>query len=701
MAFQDLGVSEFTIASGDRDELENEVQIMGEQRQLEQGVQNSCGDKATYGELQAPDSAKGTSFQTLPRLQSASNYTQSINAFTTHQEHTDSNSYRDFIGIIQPINAKKARRTFDFNISTLPRDILYTTYELNTHLDILKAQYKEVNDFSDLSTFRWDLVDPLDSTEILLAEQALSGRQKRPSGFGSGSVKRPCPKPTSPFKHRSVSHGSDDIEDPMLKQQNSPLNELSRGFTVVMPPQISESTTIMRDPTRPPNYGPFLMRKSAPGGTIQRKPKTFSDPPSQNHGIQTAPNPQQNHSHPGYIPSQPLMQPMGSQQFSHSHPVYQSDYSGLSSTGHGHHGQSTWYNNNNPSHGGLSSNAFKPHASVPLGSTYKPVAATPGFQIVLHSPAKAHEPSRPFQFGGGGVGSFPVSERSSVAGAARRGRPPGSSRGDTPSKKHSTSPKKRGRPFRILGESSPANPEVPKKRGRPFKSAEVEARAPRISSSLEPGARKRGRPAKNNHELVFLPPPVPIFHPFLCEWEDCPAELHNLETLQNHIIKVHTKKLEANKVLCLWAKCRKLLEDDAQKSNEVNTSRLRFETKQELRDHLIKAHLIPFSWHMGEGPKATSLGMFSRSRNRKHLSNSISTDVTKRTDPSVSSPWLYDSAGNMVTPSLEGQHIEQGKPAENNAKKFTKVREGLDILLVPIDHKKADDYATKGIEVRI
>ncbi|KAI4096947.1 MAG: hypothetical protein LQ344_000750 [Seirophora lacunosa] len=70
--------------------------------------------------------------------------------------------------IVKPIDERKARNRKRYDPKTIVRDVLLaagrhpTMQPLNYHLDGLRKIFKHVNDMSDLSTFRWDLVDPGD-----------------------------------------------------------------------------------------------------------------------------------------------------------------------------------------------------------------------------------------------------------------------------------------------------------------------------------------------------------------------------------------------------------------------------------------------------------------------------------------------------------------------------------------------------------
>ena len=75
--------------------------------------------------------------------------------------------------IVAPMNKRRdALRRSTYNAKTIARDILLgigkhpTMPPLNAHLDILKDKFKAVDNESDLSTFRWDLVDPEEEANV-------------------------------------------------------------------------------------------------------------------------------------------------------------------------------------------------------------------------------------------------------------------------------------------------------------------------------------------------------------------------------------------------------------------------------------------------------------------------------------------------------------------------------------------------------
>ncbi|EON61173.1 hypothetical protein W97_00385 [Coniosporium apollinis CBS 100218] len=73
-----------------------------------------------------------------------------------------------YTDLVKPIDRKKALRRSTYNLNTIARDVLLATGKhpemraLNAHLEPLKLAFRQVEDRSDLDTFRWDIVDPGD-----------------------------------------------------------------------------------------------------------------------------------------------------------------------------------------------------------------------------------------------------------------------------------------------------------------------------------------------------------------------------------------------------------------------------------------------------------------------------------------------------------------------------------------------------------
>jgi hypothetical protein len=165
---------------------------------------------------------------------------------------------------------------------------------------------------------------------------------------------------------------------------------------------------------------------------------------------------------------------------------------------------------------------------------------------------------------------------------ARRGRPPRGrgKRIGRPPKQHTNGPE------------TPVIPEK-KKIGRP-----------RIHPLPESGPK---RPKTDPNSIT------PKFVPFLCEWKDCKAELHNLDTLRKHIFTVHNKLQSSGQLVCQWGKCGTSQQRRDETTNEKITvhENYEFNSLDAFKDHVEKAHMIPLAWHLGDGPRGSTLGSYS------------------------------------------------------------------------------------------
>ena len=100
--------------------------------------------------------------------------------------------------IIRPMNKRQdALRRSSYDSRTIARDILLavgkhpTMAPLNSHLDKLREKFTAVNNDSDLSTFRWDLVDPGDPAPTRDANEADDKEPPTPSSRSLLSRHRP------------------------------------------------------------------------------------------------------------------------------------------------------------------------------------------------------------------------------------------------------------------------------------------------------------------------------------------------------------------------------------------------------------------------------------------------------------------------------------------------------------------------------
>ncbi|KAK1761395.1 hypothetical protein QBC47DRAFT_369972 [Echria macrotheca] len=200
-------------------------------------------------------------------------------------------------------------------------------------------------------------------------------------------------------------------------------------------------------------------------------------------------------------------------------------------------------------------------------------------------------------------------------------------------------PKKRGRPFGWKlgsGPYSTMSKSGPGSTGRPRGRPPVKTPKP----PQPPGEpKRRGRPPRKQ-------PPTPWetyinsnpkFLVFLCEWEGCPAQLHNLETLRRHLLVVHGKA-----GTCKWGDC-----------PTKHPSPLTFSTSADFEAHLDKTHILACAWHLGDGPQNHS-------------------DNPPPPDPPDKLPsYLFDRNGKQVTPWVGDLEVE-----DDEARKKRKLRLG-------------------------
>ncbi|KAI7376680.1 hypothetical protein KC336_g19715, partial [Hortaea werneckii] len=165
--------------------------------------------------------------------------------------------------------------------------------------------------------------------------------------------------------------------------------------------------------------------------------------------------------------------------------------------------------------------------------------------------------------------------------------------------------------FRAMDESG--NPI--KKKGRPvgwrkaIHSREAQGLAPATGANSHPNG--PSRPCQSQQPAPVVEPKYQVFK---CMWKDCHAELHNLETLKKHVIKLHGKPNADRKFECLWNDCNVLPLADV----TVWTN------------HFDRQHLQPIAWKQGDGP-------------RGGISDHNATD---------SEAYLSDAQGRSVTPII-------------------------------------------------
>lgn len=171
--------------------------------------------------------------------------------------------------------------------------------------------------------------------------------------------------------------------------------------------------------------------------------------------------------------------------------------------------------------------------------------------------------------------------------------------------------------FRSATEYGPDGKPLPKKKGRPIGwrkaihgSPAAQSR-PAMNGHTGPLRHQpsqpsslRNEPIRTNSRSPGVANHIPQYRSYKCKWQNCQADLHNLETLQKHIYKVHRKETVHNTLECLWDDCGKEVTNyDPMTNMSIERHQPHsFDLESNWRNHIHKAHISPLSWQLGDGP---------------------------------------------------------------------------------------------------
>jgi hypothetical protein len=178
--------------------------------------------------------------------------------------------------------------------------------------------------------------------------------------------------------------------------------------------------------------------------------------------------------------------------------------------------------------------------------------------------------------------------------------------------------------FRSATEYGSDGQPLPKKRGRPVGwrkaihgSATAQARPsasgltgplnqhePAQPSSLRNVRTGENEPIRIDSRSSSVANRAPKYQSYKCKWQNCKADLHNLETLKKHIFKVHCKETLRNTLECLWDDCGKEVTNyDPMTNMRIERHQPHsFDLESNWRDHIQQNHFDPLSWELGDGP---------------------------------------------------------------------------------------------------
>ncbi|KAL8935722.1 MAG: hypothetical protein Q9216_005292 [Gyalolechia sp. 2 TL-2023] len=196
-------------------------------------------------------------------------------------------------------------------------------------------------------------------------------------------------------------------------------------------------------------------------------------------------------------------------------------------------------------------------------------------------------------------------DASGSTGIRRRGRPPGS-KNKQPRKSIGTPSQPGGMPPRNGIDATPVRPSGLRNSVASTDGIAIVVPSPSPSNADKHPQKRRGRPKKSTPKSSPSQQSTPIHRIYKCQWENCPAELHNLETLRKHVNK-HGDKDEGP-IPCLWKGCGKEVrgQDESGDDEEPERQPLTFSTHDIWAKHIDKRHIAEYAWKLGDGPSLRS-----------------------------------------------------------------------------------------------
>ena len=188
--------------------------------------------------------------------------------------------------------------------------------------------------------------------------------------------------------------------------------------------------------------------------------------------------------------------------------------------------------------------------------------------------------------------------------------------------------------FRSATEHGPDGQHLPKKKGRPVGWRKAIHGSPAAQSRpsanghtgrladrfvpSQPSSLRNVRIGGNEPIFISSRSPsvankVPQYQSFKCRWQNCKAELHNLETLKKHVVKLHRKETLRGTLECLWGDCGREVASVDQVTNTTIERHTPFAFTEESRwrEHLEIKHFSPILWELGDGPASGLSGKIS------------------------------------------------------------------------------------------
>ncbi|KAF7717755.1 Zinc finger C2H2 type domain-containing protein [Penicillium ucsense] len=508
-----------------------------------------------------------------------------IAARPNHQRFKDLPNRKQLLNrfdIVESMNVTDVLLKDAYDPKTIARDILIAAgrhpqeKSLNHHLEPLRRRFKAVDGNSDLTTFRWDLVDPrVDYSPSVI--QMVEAAYKAASVVSATSTERPldaAPQQIHPSPNQT---GSGLIE----QQQHVP----------------GSARDLPTAPLTSPADNRPVFNTSNPRSVVTRTDKSEANGsvdivhhiPASSAATSTG------------KPSTPTAPP--SLKFSAAHPTRRESHGGVNTVNSPHRSSALHppTASSTTLHSTTSKSSNKPVPAPPTAVNLNAFGALPFKPPSYYSPLRPTAQPLPYS-----LPSLPVTSPAPKSPDPASHPPPppprdqeqGASapvpRSYTPAA--TAKPKSKGQsasqeaaPPRTPSKAAPRVSQsprgtIPRQSPLPKELPEPLVIIPTSPQAMAPPKRGPGRPPKSDRkiEVAIDNRPAPQYQVFRCQWTGCEAKLHNLQAIQTHMLGVHIPR----HIVCAW-------EDCADKTPRAAA---------DMWEHVDGEHITPMAWKQGDGP---------------------------------------------------------------------------------------------------
>ncbi|PNS18410.1 hypothetical protein CAC42_6227 [Sphaceloma murrayae] len=281
----------------------------------------------------------------------------------------------------------------------------------------------------------------------------------------------------------------------------------------------------------------------------------------------------------------------------------------------------------------------------------------------------------------------------SVAGRAGSGTPSGNPSGYAAFRAQQTTVDENGHPIKRRGRPVGWRKAIHSKEAQGLTGSSGSS-CQRPKSNVSSEMRKRGRPPLDKPAADEDTPPDPNYNVYKCRWEDCGAELHNIDTLRKHILKIHGSKKTA--LPCLWGQCGLSGPTDV-KGKEVAPGRHEFSDIYKWMNHIEENHIRLLLRKLGDGPRAGLSDAYDSETSQAYLSDASGRIITPRATPLADVMEEDEAQSEVLAPILRrGMPRVRGRLSEDQREDETKLQqlEAKKLILGPAFDKGGATLAT-------